>query len=109
MGKEAKVTIQVPMKNELHDKLKYQAESIGFDSVQAYIRFWATAETGDINPHGFATYTPLAGERAQALRYFELLLAQCTSSLSMKGYVDYVLREARRISMNKLIKSMRSD
>jgi hypothetical protein len=38
------VKIQVPIEKTLRDKLEARATKLGFDSVQAYIRFWATAE-----------------------------------------------------------------
>lgn len=38
------VKIQVPIEKTLRDKLEVRATKLGFDSVQAYIRFWATAE-----------------------------------------------------------------
>jgi hypothetical protein len=39
------VKIQIPLEKSLRDKLEARADKLGFDSVQAYIRFWATAET----------------------------------------------------------------
>ena|GEM_PF-2509221 len=38
------VTIQIPIEEELRDALRRKAHFLGFDSVQAYIRFWAKAE-----------------------------------------------------------------
>jgi len=38
------VKIQVPIDKDVRDRLEKRAESLGFDSVQAYIRFWAKAE-----------------------------------------------------------------
>lgn len=38
------VKIQVPIDKVIRDKLEARAAKLGFDSVQAYIRFWAKAE-----------------------------------------------------------------
>ena len=62
------VKIQVPLDKELRDKLEARATKLGFDSVQAYIRFWATAETDgrrvnfDEND-GWGEPSPAAGAR----------------------------------------------
>lgn len=39
------VKIQVPIDKDVRDMLQARALKLGFDSVQAYIRFWAKAET----------------------------------------------------------------
>lgn len=54
--KTSKFTIHVPMKRELYDKLKERAEIMGFDSPQAYIRFWAASETTEIKRGGVGYY-----------------------------------------------------
>jgi|GEM_PF-467311 len=38
------VKIQLPISKDIRDKLEARASKLGFDSVQAYIRFWAKAE-----------------------------------------------------------------
>jgi hypothetical protein len=38
------VKLQVPMHKAVYEGLKKHAEEMGFDSVQAYVRFWAKAE-----------------------------------------------------------------
>ncbi len=38
------VTIQIPIEEEMRDALRRKAQFLGFDSIQAYIRFWAKAE-----------------------------------------------------------------
>jgi hypothetical protein len=38
------VTIQIPIEAEMRDALRRKAHFLGFDSIQAYIRFWAKAE-----------------------------------------------------------------
>lgn len=38
------VKVQVPMDQAVHDLLTKRAISLGFDSLQAYIRFWAKAQ-----------------------------------------------------------------
>jgi len=39
------VKIQVLIDRDVRDKLQLRASKLGFDSIQAYIRFWAKAET----------------------------------------------------------------
>jgi hypothetical protein len=101
-----KVTIEVALKRELYEKLKQRAELMGFDSIQAYIRFWATAETNDVNHQGLSAYSDLSSRRAQTLRYFELLLAQCPAELSMQGYVHHVMQRIKLYEMDKMLKSL---
>lgn len=36
--------LQIPMDEKLKKGLEARAKKLGFDSAQAYIRFWATAE-----------------------------------------------------------------
>ncbi|OGL35980.1 hypothetical protein A3F65_02670 [Candidatus Saccharibacteria bacterium RIFCSPHIGHO2_12_FULL_47_16b] len=43
MSKQVKV--QVPMDKDVRDRLAERATKLGFDSLQAYIRVWAKAET----------------------------------------------------------------
>src|SRR3954447_26894985 len=38
------VTLHIPLETTVRDKLISKAKSLGFDSVQAYIRVWAKAE-----------------------------------------------------------------
>ncbi len=38
------IKIQVPIDKQTRDKLEVRATKLGFDSIQAYIRFWAKAE-----------------------------------------------------------------
>ncbi len=38
------IKLQVPMDKGVRDALEKRAEQLGFDSAQAYIRFWAKAE-----------------------------------------------------------------
>jgi hypothetical protein len=39
------VKLQVPIDKVVRDKLEVRAKNLGFDSAQAYVRFWAKAET----------------------------------------------------------------
>jgi hypothetical protein len=58
------VKVQVPIDPKVYEALKKRAEELGFDSIQAYIRFWAKAETTR------KTEEPdLARPNTQALRY----------------------------------------
>ena len=36
--------LQVPIDSDLRDGLEIRAKELGFDSAQAYIRFWAKSE-----------------------------------------------------------------
>ncbi len=36
--------LQIPIDEKVRDGLAKRAEQLGFDSIQAYIRFWAKAE-----------------------------------------------------------------
>ena len=36
--------LQVPIDSEVRDGLELRAKELGFDSAQAYIRFWAKSE-----------------------------------------------------------------
>src|SRR4051812_22670655 len=38
------VTLHIPLDTTVRDKLATKAKSLGFDSVQAYIRVWAKAQ-----------------------------------------------------------------
>jgi hypothetical protein len=38
------VIIQIPIEEKMRDALRRKAHFLGFDSIQAYIRFWAKAE-----------------------------------------------------------------
>lgn len=38
------VKIQLPIDKDVRDALAKRAEDLGFDSIQAYIRYWAKAE-----------------------------------------------------------------
>ena len=39
------VKLQVPMDKKVREGLERRAKDLGFDSAQAYIRFWAKAQT----------------------------------------------------------------
>jgi len=38
------IKLQVPIDNAVRDGLEQRAKELGFDSAQAYIRFWAKSE-----------------------------------------------------------------
>lgn len=40
----SQVKLQVPMDKDVRDRLEARAKDLGFDSAQAYIRFWAKAQ-----------------------------------------------------------------
>ena len=74
------VKIQVPIEKTLRDKLEARATKLGFDSVQAYIRFWATAEAdgrkvnfgedswGEPSPEAAERLNKAAGEARRDLK-----------------------------------------
>jgi hypothetical protein len=40
----SQIKLQVPMDKEVRDKLELRAKDFGFDSAQAFVRFWAKAQ-----------------------------------------------------------------
>jgi hypothetical protein len=40
----SQIKLQVPMDKDVRDRLEARAKNLGFDSAQAYIRFWAKAQ-----------------------------------------------------------------
>ena len=103
-----KMTLQVPMNQELYAKLKQRATHMGFDSPQAYIRFWATAETSkQINLHGLSVYADLSSAKAQALRYVELILATHYKEFShVDQAVQFLVQQIRFLTLRKALKDM---
>ena len=103
-----KVLVRVPMERQLFSKLQRQANAMGFDSVQGYIRFWATAETdASINGGGLSTYQDISSPKGQALRYVELWLAFHHGEFSsMDHALQYVLQQVRRVNMRKSLDNM---
>ncbi len=58
--------LQVPIDSEVRDGLEIRAKELGFDSAQAYIRFWAKSEVeGRKIDFGTPTFTlsPAADDR----------------------------------------------
>ncbi len=50
--------LQVPIDNEVREGLELRAKELGFDSAQAYIRFWAKSEVeGRKTDFGLPTIT----------------------------------------------------
>lgn len=51
------VTVQITMEEPLRDALRLRAQFLGFDTIQAYVRFWALAEAEgrkiDLEVHGW--------------------------------------------------------
>jgi hypothetical protein len=48
---KTQVKIQVPIDKDVRDKLEQRATDLGFDSIQAYFRFWAKAEVDGRHPN----------------------------------------------------------
>lgn len=65
------VKLQVPMDKSIRDALEKRAGVLGFDSAQAYIRFWAKAEADgrqvDLNVDDWGTPSPRALKRLDRL------------------------------------------
>jgi uncharacterized protein YdhG (YjbR/CyaY superfamily) len=40
----SQIKLQIPMDKNVRDGLEKKAKKLGFDSAQAYVRFWAKAE-----------------------------------------------------------------
>lgn len=98
------VKLQVPMKKGLYEGLKTRAKELGFDSVQAYVRFWATAETASHQSHPQLAATldmpapSLNHPNDQALRYLELLLATNPQEPpDVEGALEYVRKQLERV------------
>lgn len=95
------IKLQVPIDPEVYQELKKRAEEFGFDSVQAYVRFWAKAETRKENPED------LTKVNSQALRYFELLLAtNKRQPETMEEALDHAVKELRRIKGSKYLREL---
>lgn len=64
------IKIQVPIDKEVRDKLERRAKTLGFDSLQAYIRFWAKAEVDgrmvDFGDGDLLLTSPILASRASA-------------------------------------------
>jgi hypothetical protein len=106
----ARRTLHVPMSAELYDKLQNHARQMGFDSAQAYIRFWATAETdGQKLTIGRYNFPDLTSTKAQALRYMELLLALHQENFpSMEHAILWLARQIRHDNLHRYLKSLLS-
>ncbi len=65
------VKLQVPMEKTIRDALEKRATSLGFDSAQAYIRFWAKAEADgrqvDLDVDEWGPLSPKAAARLDRL------------------------------------------
>lgn len=65
------VKIQVPIDKDVRDALERKAHSYGFDSVQAYIRFWAKAVVDnrrvDLEVDDWGEPSPEAADRLDKL------------------------------------------
>ena len=49
MNSMSQVKLQIPMDKSVRDGLEKRAKDLGFDSAQAYIRFWAKAQADGRN------------------------------------------------------------
>jgi hypothetical protein len=84
-----RIVLHVPLRSEVYDDLKKYAHELGYDSAQAYIRKWATAQSISRGTERLKDHN-----KAMAVRYFELILALRPSDFpTVTHAVDYVLRE----------------
>lgn len=93
------------MKLSVYEGLCSRADELGFDSVQAYIRFWANAES---NKQGISSnYHDLYRPETQSLRYLELLLAISEKPLaSVQDCLDLIVKEIIKLRALKDLKSL---
>lgn len=63
------VKLQIPIDKKVRDALTARAKSLGFDSLQAYIRVWAKAETEgrQLNFDQGITLSPKANTRYEKM------------------------------------------
>ncbi|HVV25771.1 MAG TPA: hypothetical protein VHC21_01955 [Candidatus Saccharimonadales bacterium] len=110
-----KMKFQVPIEKEVYQKLKKQAEELGFDSAQAYVRFWAKSATSEERSRGQRTSEEACGGSAaglarpaeQALRYVELALAMAPKEPdSVEAALAYIEKHLRRVKSGKYLNTL---
>lgn len=101
---DEQIKLQVRMNKNVYESLSQRANDLGFDSVAAYVRFWAKAES---QQHGDTTYPHLSQPSMQALRYIELLLAiDGTEPTSLTDALDNILKKLKRTKQIKYLDSI---
>lgn len=103
-----KMKFQVPIEKKVYQKLKVQADELGFDSAQSYVRFWAKSATSErgreasgSSPRG------LAQPPEQALRYLELVLAMAPEAPgSVEAALAYIEQYLRRVKSGRYLDTL---
>lgn len=92
-----RVKLQVPMRRAVYQGLKKRAEELGFDSPQAYVRFWAKG-VGDVQRSNRGLRQPAQ----QALLYLELLLAMAPKEpKTIEEALQYVDKQLRQTEVKR--------
>jgi hypothetical protein len=93
MNQQPRRTLQVRMTAEQLDQLRSRAESLGFNSVPAYVRYWATADARQVDNRSLTLNEP----SRLALRYLELLLAQAPNPfVNADAALDHIIWKLKR-------------
>ncbi|HEX4774652.1 MAG TPA: hypothetical protein VH234_03990 [Candidatus Saccharimonadales bacterium] len=102
MTKVSNAKLQVPVNDLVLGKLKQQAEELGFDSVQAYVRFWIHAA---IDGRAFMlAVSDMSLPEVQAIRYIELMLAtRHNKPKSLPQALNLIIRDLKRIDYKKVM------
>jgi hypothetical protein len=102
------IKLQVPMEKSSYEGLLKRADELGFDSVQAYVRFWAKAETSQRAQS--SAYQDLSKPDVQALRYIEMLLSIKAAPVeSASEALEYIKQEITRTKALKKFKALAKD
>ena len=104
--------LQVPIDKKVYTKLKKASEQLGFDSVQAYVRFWAAGVTSESAGEGIG----ISGGRGpsgllnksseQALRYLELVLAMAAEPESAEAALKHVEAHLASVKLGKHLNAL---
>jgi hypothetical protein len=105
VNKPERTKLQVPIDVNVLQKLQARADNFGFDSVPAYVRFWAKGETSDAiqKSRQIGSNHP----NAQALRYIELVMAlNHQTPTSTQQALNFVVRQIKRVSFEQAFKGL---
>jgi len=91
------IKLQVPIDKTVRDGLTKRAEELGFDSVQAYIRFWAKAEVEGRKVDFGDDWGEPSPEAAARLNKLTKEALHDSKSGKLKGYdsVDEFMKDLR--------------
>ncbi len=97
MKPEQRVKLQVRMTADQLNQLKHRAESLGFNSVPAYVRYWASADAKQADNQSLTLNEP----SRLALRYLELLLGQAPKFVNADAALDHIIFKLRQRSFKR--------